>query len=132
MGWLLPTTTIASGTREIGALSVAPLNVTLSIDGSDAGRVPTSALAKVVVSARDSTGWEWMSRRVSDSVVVFDALPPGTYTIYVDASAGREPLLPVDAARTVIVSSGRAPAPMRIALRTRQLRFSQQPKRNGT
>ena len=130
MGWLLPSTTIPSAMRHIGALAVSPLQVSLSIDSADASRVPATELAKLVVSARDSSGWEWMSRRVSDSLVVFDALPPGTYTVSIDASAAREPLLPADGSRSVIVSSGRSPLPLRITLRTRQLRFSP-PRRTG-
>ncbi len=124
MGWLLPSTTIPAAMRQIGAMSVAPLTVSLSIDSAYASRVPATELGKLVVSARDSTGWEWMSRRVSDSLVVFDALPPGTYTVYIDASAAREPLLPADGSRSVIISSGRSPLPLRITMRTRQLRFS--------
>ena len=132
IGWLLPSTTIPNALRQIGALSVAPLPVSLSLDSADVSRIDATELGKLVVSARDSTGWEWMSRRVSDSLVVFDALPPGTYTVYIDASALRQPLLPADGSRTVIISSGETPRPLRITMRTRQLRFSQPPRRSGS
>jgi hypothetical protein len=124
IGWLLPATTLSATTREIGATPVAPLHVTLTVDSTGGSRVPASDLANVVVSARDSTGWEWTARRTSDSTLIFDALPPGTYRVEIDVSGTRERLQAVDPSRSVILATGRAPAPLRILLRSRQLRFS--------
>jgi len=73
---------------------------------------------------RDSTGREWMSRRLSNTRVVFDAIPPGTYTVVVDASAVNEPLRPTSELRPVVVSTGRVTPPIRIVMRARTLRFS--------
>lgn len=130
MGWILPSTAVPAGTRELGAVSVSPLTVFLALDAADTARVPGSELASLVVIARDSMGREWISRRTSDTTVVFDALPPGSYLVDIDASAAREPLRPVEERRAVIVTTGRALPPLRVVLRARQLRFSS--PRRGT
>jgi hypothetical protein len=124
LGWILPSTVVPAGTRQLGAVPVSSLTVTLALDAADTARVPRAELAHLVVIARDSTGREWMSRSTSDSTVVFDALPPGAYSVVIDASATREPLRPVDALRPVIVTTGRALPPLRVVLRARPLRFS--------
>jgi hypothetical protein len=124
MGWILPSTAVPAGTRQLGAVSVSPLTVLLALDAADTARVPRAELANLMVIARDSTGREWMSRRTSDTTVVFDALPPGSYLVDIEASAAREPLRPVDEQRPVIVTTGRALPPLRVVLRARQLRFS--------
>jgi hypothetical protein len=130
MGWILPSTAVPAGTRQLGAVSVSPLTVLLKLDTADAARVPRSELANLLVIARDSTGREWMSRRTSDTTAVFDALPPGSYLVDIDASAAREPLRPVDERRSVIVTTGRVLPPVHVVLRARQLRFSS--PRRGT
>lgn len=122
-GWLLPSTVLAPGTREAGAVAVAPVSVLFLRGPADSGRVARADLAALLVIARDGAGREWVARRTSDSSAVFDALPPGRYTIEVDASAAREPLRPEGDVPAVTVAGGVAPAPVRITMRARQLRF---------
>jgi hypothetical protein len=123
LGWIPVSTAVPAGTRQIGALPVAPLEVELSIDEADTARVSTDRLADLVVTVHDSVGREWASRRVSNTRVVFDAVPPGTYTVVVDASGTSEPLRPTGDVRAV-VATGRAPTLIRVVMRPRQLRFS--------
>src|SRR4029079_4427353 len=49
-------------------------------------------LEKLVVVARDTANQPWLARALGNGEVVFDALPPGRYTVDVDASAIEEPL----------------------------------------
>lgn len=131
LGWILPSTMVQPHTRVIGAVSVSPLEVELVIDTAGAARVSSEHLAAVTVTVRDSTGREWVSRRVSDAKHVFDALPPGPYTILVDASASKEPLRPSGDGRTAVVITGKPTPPIRIVLRARALRFSNPGGRRG-
>jgi hypothetical protein len=54
---------------------------------------------------------------------VFDAVPPGTYTIAVDASDADEPLRATGDLRAT-VSAGPGGTLVRIVMRPRQLRFT--------
>jgi hypothetical protein len=126
IGWLTPSTIIPGGTREIAAIAVTPVMVVLALDAADSARVPPGELARITVTARDSKGRQWISRRTSDSTLAFDALPPGTYTVELDLSAASEPLRLAGASPTIVVESGRATPPLRISLSGRQLRFSNQ------
>jgi hypothetical protein len=126
IGWLTPSTIIPGGTREIAAIAVSPVMVVLALDAADTARVPPGELARITVTARDSKGRQWISRRTSDSTLAFDALPPGTYTVEVDASAASEPLRLAGASPPIVVESGRTTPPLRISLSGRQLRFSNQ------
>ena len=130
IGWIASSLVVSAETRVIGALSVAPLEVELALDAADTARVSTRHLADVVVTVQDSTGREWVARRVSDTKVVFDAIPPGTYAVIVDASAVAEPLRPTGELRGIVVATGRATAPVKVVMRARGLRFSNQ--RRGT
>jgi hypothetical protein len=123
VGWISSSTAVPAGTRQIGAVSVAPIEVELSFDPADTSRISTEHLADVVVTLRDSAGYQWASRRVSNTRLVFDAVPPGTYTVDVDASGSREPLRPSGDLKTV-VTTGRSSSLVRIVMRARQLRFS--------
>jgi hypothetical protein len=131
LGWLAPSSSVPGGTREIAAVSVSPLRVYLARDDADTARVSRAELGRVVIVARDAAGREWMSRRTSDTTVVFDALPPGQYTIGVDASAASEPLRATVEPGSISLTSGRAPPPVRVVMRARQLRFSNQ-RRSGS
>jgi len=124
LGWISSSTVVRAETRLIGAMSVSPLEVELALDEADSARVSPDQLADLVVTVRDSTGREWMSRRLSNTRVVFDAIPPGTYTVVVDASAVNEPLRPTSELRPVVVSTGRVTPPIRVVMRARTLRFS--------
>jgi hypothetical protein len=124
VGWLTASTTFAPGTRDVGVLAVSPLVVDLELDAADSSRVAAADLSEVVVVARDSSGREWLSRRESRTRAVFDALPPGRYTLSIDASAAREPLRPVADVPPVRVTTGKAVPPVKIVLRARTLRFS--------
>lgn len=125
IGWLAPTTTIPPGTREIGILAVSPLVVELRLEaGTDTTRANAAELGALALIARDAVGREWLARRPSSTTAVFDALPPGRYTIAVDATASREPLRPVGDIPVVTVTAGRAISPLAIELRARALRFA--------
>jgi hypothetical protein len=130
LGWLAASTTVPGATREIAAIAVSPLTVHTGLDGGDTSRVPRSELARLRIAARDESGHEWLSRRTSDTTVVFDALPPGRYSVVIDASEASEPLRPVTDPGVVVISSGRATATVRIVMRARALRFSN-PRRGG-
>jgi hypothetical protein len=124
LGWLTSSTTFAASTRSIGVIAVSPLVVELELDPSDTSRVTLADLEVVTVVAKDSIGREWLARRESRTRAVFDALPPGRYTVSIDASAAREPLRPATDIPPVRIATGRTVPPMKVVLRARTLRFS--------
>ena len=123
IGWLAPSTVVPASRRLIGAVAVSPLEVVLQVDPADSARVTTAQLAEVMVSARDSAGREWASRRVSTDRVVFDAVPPGTYTIVADASGSVDPLRASGNPRA-LVQAGHPSTRVTLVMRPRQMRFS--------
>jgi hypothetical protein len=123
VGWITPSTMLPATRRLVGAVAVSPLEVELQLDPADSNRVSAERLADVVVVARDSVGREWASRRVAHNRAVFDAVPPGSYTIVVDASASSEPLRPSGDLRATI-TTGRGSTLVRVIMRPRQLRYS--------
>ncbi len=125
LGWLAPSTVVPAGVHRIAILPVAPLEVELSIEGGvDSLRRTTDDLARLTVIARDSLGREWMARRTSDTQAIFDALPPGLYSLSIDASSAQEPLRSTADIAPVRILAGRSIPPVRISLRARTLRFS--------
>jgi hypothetical protein len=56
---------------------------------------------------------------------VFDAVPPGSYTIIIDPSGSREPLRAIGELSTV-VRTGQVPTVIRVVMQARQLRFTNQ------
>ena len=129
LGWITAATRVTAGAGDIGVLAVLPVHVTLALEGEDGARVPRSELALLSVTARGSAGRDWVARRTSDSTAVFDALPPGRYTVDLDASEVREPLRSAAGPVVVIVAHDRRPEPVRIGVRARRLRYS--PPRSG-
>ena len=128
VGWLIASTIVPGTTREIAAVAVSPLTVRIAVDVADTARVARAEVSRVTASVRDESGREWLGRRVSDSTLVFDALPPGRYQLLVDASATSEPLrIPRDF-EVITVAGGRVTPEVRVLLRARPLRFSN-PKR---
>jgi hypothetical protein len=123
VGWIVASTVLPASSRMIGAVAVTPLEVELQVEPADSARITPERLAKVVVTARDADGREWASRRVAGNRVVFDAVPPGTYTIAVDASDADEPLRATGDLRAT-VSAGPGGTLVRIVMRPRQLRFT--------
>jgi hypothetical protein len=124
LGWLTSSAIVPGGTREIAAIAVSPLRVQLLLDDADTARVPRSELARLTLTVRDEAGREWVSRRISDSLAVFDALPPGRYLLHGDASLSSEPLRPAADPGLITMSGGATPAPVRLVMRARQLRFT--------
>jgi hypothetical protein len=78
--------------REIAVVAVSPVEIELDRSGSDLVQADTSALADIAVLARDDSGRVWVSRRSSAAVAVFDALPPGHYTVQIDLGDSQEKL----------------------------------------
>jgi hypothetical protein len=126
LGWIAPSTVVGPATRSIGAMALSPIEVELTLDPADSARVSRTHLADLIVTLRDSTGRQWASRRASPVRHVFDAVPPGTYVVLVDASASSEPLRPVGDNPAVVIAGGRSVPPIRIVMRARALRFSNQ------
>jgi hypothetical protein len=124
LGWLLPSTTLAPGTRTVGVVGVSSIEIRLTIDPTDSTRIPSGDLEKVALVARDSTGRAWVARRPSSGIAVFDALPPGTYAVDVDASESTEPIRLDGESPVLRVGVGQSTAPISIMLRPRPLRFA--------
>ena len=106
-------------------MSLSPIEVELALDPADSARV--SRATSPTWSSRCAIPPVVSGYRVARlPVAVFDAVPPGTYTVLVDASASSEPLRPVGDNPAVVIAGGRAVAPIRIVMRARALRFSNQ------
>ena len=67
LGWIAPSTVVSPATRSIGAVALSPIEVELVLDPADSSRVSRAHLIDLVVTLRDSTGRQWMSRRASPS-----------------------------------------------------------------
>ncbi|HEY3935147.1 MAG TPA: hypothetical protein VGL65_11095 [Gemmatimonadales bacterium] len=78
--------------RELGVVAVSPVEIELTRSGSDLVQPDSSALEDIAVLARDDSGRVWVSRRSSAAVAVFDALPPGHYTVQIDLGDSQEQL----------------------------------------
>jgi hypothetical protein len=92
-GWLAPSIHREhAASSDIGLVAVTAVRVTIDLQDVDTMRVHRSDLEKLVVIARDTANQPWLARDLGNGAVVFDALPPGRYTVEVDASAIEEPL----------------------------------------
>jgi hypothetical protein len=92
-GWLAPGIhRERAASSDIGLITVTAVRVQIDLQDVDTLRVRSSDLEKLVVVARDTTNQPWLARDVGAGVVVFDALPPGHYSVDVDVSALEEPL----------------------------------------
>ncbi len=121
MGWLAPP--LKSGvtrSRDIGLVSVEAVRVQLMLDGLDSSRVSAAELQSVQVIARDSLGQAWLARSWTAGAAIFDALPPGTYTLDVDASTVSEPLRLVTANPKLVVRAEHKAEPIVLVLRGRE------------
>ncbi|HET9982927.1 MAG TPA: hypothetical protein VFQ38_05055 [Longimicrobiales bacterium] len=113
----------AARAGELGVVDVSPIEVHLALAAADAERVPASALEKVLVTVRDADGRTWIARRSDATTAVFDALPPGRYTVEIDASDAAEPLRAESALPGFVVGGGAAPVRLELVLRARPLRI---------
>jgi hypothetical protein len=126
-GLVAPPVAAQGQKRRIGLLTVAAAQVRLALGSGDADRVTATDLTKVAVVARDAGGKAWIARIASPEIRVFDALPPGHYTLAVDASQSAEPLH-ADVPPTIDVVDARNPPPATITLHTRTLKIRQMSK----
>jgi hypothetical protein len=124
LGWLAPSTTISKNARIVGVIGVTSLPMRLVVDASDSGRVATADLERISLVATDSTGRVWVARRTSAETAVFDALPPGTYALDIDASDVKEPLRIGGSVSAFRVGPGEAVTERAIFIRPRALKFS--------
>jgi hypothetical protein len=92
-GWIAPGIRREQTTAgDIGLVAVKAVRVHIDLLDVDTLRVNRSELEKLVVVARDTANQPWLARDLGNGDVVFDALPPGRYTVDVDVSAIEEPL----------------------------------------
>ena len=92
-GWIAPGIRREQTTMsDIGLVTVTAVRVHIDLLDVDSLRVRRGDLEKLVVVARDTTNQPWLARDLGNGDVVFDALPPGRYTVDVDVSAIEEPL----------------------------------------
>ena len=82
------------GKRQLQFAVVPVENVEVLLRVADAGgrALNPEILSPVMVSARGADGRVWMARRIDLDHAVFEALPPGEYSIVVDTRASEEPL----------------------------------------
>ena len=122
-GSLAPSSRLNAGDRDIGLITVTSVQIRLRVIESDSERVAAADLAHVQVQARDAAGRIWLARHTGATTLAFDALPPGTYRLSVDASESREPLFVVGDVPDLVIEAGRAPETRTIVLRARPVRF---------
>ncbi len=127
IGWLASSPQLRPGQDAVGVVAVSAVEVHVTVAEGDSARVSNADVESVDVVARDESGRAWVARRASRELAVFDALPPGTYSLDVDLSGATEPLRLDGAVPSVHVVAGRPVAPIRIVLRARALRFAPPP-----
>jgi len=81
-------------------------------------------LTNAQVVARDSSGREWTARMKDATTALFDALPPGTYTLLFDLSGLSEPLVARAPVPLLIVTGREAPT-VKVTLDPRPIRMWQ-------
>jgi hypothetical protein len=93
MGWVAPATRREHRVAgDIGLIEMKAVEVQIDLTEVDTVRVPRAEFAKLLIAARDTAGQPYFARSLSGARFVFDALPPGRYTVDVDASGIDEPL----------------------------------------
>jgi hypothetical protein len=116
---------------DLGVSVLAPVSVQLFVVGPDSARVPHSALGAAVLVARDSAGVAWVARGVNGSLMLFDGLPSGRYTLSLDLSDVAEPLKVDGEIPMLNVAGSAASTTMRIGLRTRAMRIRSSSQSNA-
>ena len=76
----------------VGLTKVAAVTVRLRLAAEDSARVPSQQLGAAIVMAHDTGGRTWVARATAPGSAVFDALPPGRYTVDLDLADIAEPL----------------------------------------
>jgi hypothetical protein len=121
VGWVAPSVGGASRSpSDVGLTKMIAVHVIVDLVNVDTIRVPRSELSKLIVVARDSASQPWMARDAGSGDFVFDALPPGEYTMDVDASDIQEPLMPAD--RVTFRVGGGEPPVVRLPMRGRAMK----------
>ena len=104
---------------DVGLIPMKAVRIQIALLDVDTLRVSREDLAKLVIVARDTANQPWMTSAIHGELV-FDALPPGRYSVDVDASAIDEPLTVVNPVSFVV--GGDTRADVRILLRGRATR----------
>jgi hypothetical protein len=98
---------VIEGATDIAVIPTGELLVRLAtVTDSLAGARGQASLAEVRVYAVDAFGRRHLARRLAPDQVLFEALPPGRYTLEIDASVAAEPLV-LQAAPPVVDVDGR-------------------------
>jgi hypothetical protein len=121
-GWVAQSERLPAGTVEVGLVPVGNVRVSLRVAVEDSSRVSATDLESVTVFAIAENGRAWLASRPTTTTAVFDALPPGRYSLGLDAGALREPLKVDGGTRDFIVDVGHEqeivvplrPRPMRV------------------
>lgn len=125
VGLLAPPVRRASASR--GDIALRPVQsrvIKLFVAPADSMRVSAAELSKAIVIARDAAGTLWVARAGSGGEFSFDALPPASYELEVDASAISEPLRPASTP-TLIIRDGEVGPPVQIEMKARDIRVKQ-------
>lgn len=118
-GWILGETRRDGGRYEFAVVAVEPVEVILTLAEAEHHRLRSEDLAPVLVLARHESGKVWLSRKTAANRALFDALPPGRYTIELDVADMKEPLEQVTRpVFTVSGTSAEAPS-LEVVLRPR-------------
>jgi hypothetical protein len=121
IGWVAPSFGgAARAPADVGLTKMVAVHVMVDLVNIDTIRVPRSELSKLIVVARDGSNQPWLARDAGAGDFVFDALPPGEYTMDVDASEIQEPLTLADQV-TFRVGAGETPV-VRLPLRGRTMK----------
>jgi hypothetical protein len=91
-GWVAPGMQRERTAGDIGLIAITAVHVHIDLLDIDTLRVPRKELEKLVLIARDTANQPWLARDLGAGELIFDALPPGRYTVDVDASGIDEPL----------------------------------------
>ena len=124
IGQMAPTLPSAVGTRTwaLPVMRTSRLQVLLAPTADSVGRLPTTKLHELAAIATDSVGAIWIAHADTAGVAVFDALPPGRYTITIDLSASTERLRQMISAPVIEVTAGQELPPVRIPFGFRAVR----------
>ena len=124
VGQMAPSLPPGTGVRswELPVMRTSRLQVVLVPTADSVGRLPATKLSELAAIATDSVGAVWIAHADTAGVAVFDALPPGRYTITLDLSASTERLRQMISPPAIEVTAGQTLAPVRLPFGFRAIR----------
>jgi hypothetical protein len=118
VGWRL-------GRVDAGDVTLVPssrLRISLQLDTASLASTEPPALNRLLIVVRDAAGREWLTRPDVNGQAELSALPPGAYTVELDAREAGEALRILDNGGSFEMTTGESRVTLRIGGRPTRMR----------